>query len=214
MAGKDKKRRGAAIPPPSSAASAKTVGFLVHGWLVFLHPLLLGQLEKLATAAEKEPALTPGPNRKLLGHLRDLMFDNIPQLPDAPAFRHGGALRGGRREWFRAKTGNGRYRLFYRFDSRARIIVYVWVNDDVHPYVDDNARATIEAVEQTIPAIARLGSKPLAPSTTQRPTVPKRRGIRQLRDIVEHQVAKVAEQLPVWAGSQRRLLLGRRREFL
>jgi len=132
MAGKDKKRRGAAIPPPSSAASAKTVGLLVHGWLVFLHPLLLGQLEKLATAAEKEPALTPGPSRKLLGHLRDLMFDKIPHSPDAPAFRHGGALRGGRREWFRAKTGNGRYRLFYRFDSRARIIVYAWVNDDEH----------------------------------------------------------------------------------
>ncbi len=132
MAAKDKRRKGAVGPHPAAASSARTVGPLVHGWLVLLHPLLLGQLEKLATAAEKEPALVPGPNRKLLGHLRDLMFDKIPQAPDAPAFRHGGALRGGRREWFRAKTGNGRYRLFYRFDSRARIIVFAWVNDDEH----------------------------------------------------------------------------------
>lgn len=132
MAGKDKKRKGAGGAHPASATSARTVGPLVHGWLVLHHPLLLGQLERLTAAAEKEPALTPGPNRKLLGHLRDLMFDTIPQSPDAPAFRHGGALRGGRREWFRAKTGNGRYRLFYRFDSRARIIVYAWVNDDEH----------------------------------------------------------------------------------
>lgn len=132
MTGKSKKRRRAAAPPPSSAAPARTVGLVVQGWLVLRHPLLLRQLEKLATAAEREPALTPGPNRKLLGHLRDLMFDKIPQAPDAPAFRHGGALSGGRREWFRGKTGNGRYRLFYRFDSRARIIVFAWVNDDEH----------------------------------------------------------------------------------
>jgi toxin YhaV len=32
--------------------------------------------------------------------------------------------------WFRGKTGNGRYRLFYRFDSTARLILYAWVNDE------------------------------------------------------------------------------------
>jgi toxin YhaV len=36
-------------------------------------------------------------------------------------------LRHGR-HWFRAKFF-GRFRLFFRYDSQARIIVYVWVND-------------------------------------------------------------------------------------
>ncbi len=45
-------------------------------------------------------------------------------------YRHGGAIAGGHREWYRAKTGNGRFRLFYRFDSRTMIIIYAWLNDD------------------------------------------------------------------------------------
>jgi toxin YhaV len=43
--------------------------------------------------------------------------------------RHGGTIPGGHRQWFRGKTGNGRYRIFYRYDSRARVIVYAWIND-------------------------------------------------------------------------------------
>jgi toxin YhaV len=57
------------------------------------------------------------------------MFDKIPQDPGAGQYRHGGTIPGGHREWFRGKTGNGRYRLFYRFDSVARVIVYAWLND-------------------------------------------------------------------------------------
>ena len=44
-------------------------------------------------------------------------------------YRHGGTLTN-RRYWFRAKTRGGRYRLFYRYDSRAKIIIYAWVNDE------------------------------------------------------------------------------------
>ena len=33
------------------------------------------------------------------------------------------------KHWFRAKFVNGRYRLFYRYDSQAKVIVYAWVND-------------------------------------------------------------------------------------
>jgi toxin YhaV len=40
-------------------------------------------------------------------------------------------IRGGdRKNWFRGKTGNRRYRLFCRFQSTGRIIVYAWVNDE------------------------------------------------------------------------------------
>jgi toxin YhaV len=108
------------------------VAIVAHGWTLLPHPLLIAQLDTLTRAAELEPAppAAPGPNRKLLAHVRDLMFNEIPQRPGAPRYRHGGTIAGGHREWFRGKTGNGRYRLFFRFDSRVRIIVYAWLNDE------------------------------------------------------------------------------------
>jgi toxin YhaV len=108
------------------------VAIVAHGWTLLPHPLLIAQLNTLTSAAEREPAppAAPGPNRKLLAHVQDLMFNEIPQRPGAPRYRHGGTIAGGHREWFRGKTGNGRYRLFLRFDSRVRIIVYAWLNDE------------------------------------------------------------------------------------
>lgn len=108
------------------------MAIVAHGWTLLPHPLLIAQLNTLTSAAEREPAppAAPGPNRKLLAHVQDLMFNEIPQRPGAPRYRHGGTIAGGHREWFRGKTGNGRYRLFFRFDSRVRIIVYAWLNDE------------------------------------------------------------------------------------
>jgi toxin YhaV len=106
---------------------------VVEGWTILAHPLLLDAMERLVSAVDDERASKPkGPpsgNAKLLGHLLDLAFVKIPQNPGSPAYRHGSTLPD-RRYWFRGKTGGGRYRLFYRYDSRARIIIYAWVNDE------------------------------------------------------------------------------------
>ena len=110
-----------------------TACLVVNGWTVLAHPLLLEQIERLIAAAERECETLSqphtGPNTKLLAHLTDLVGHAIPRDPGASEFRHGGTLTG-RKHWFRAKTGNGRYRLFYRFDSRSRVIVLAWVNDE------------------------------------------------------------------------------------
>jgi toxin YhaV len=119
-------RQGAA-----DASAAATTLPAAHGWSILMHPLLLEKIETLtavvARERAKEPHGAPGPNAKLLAHLLDLMFDKIPQRPGDPIYRGGDALPAG---WFRGKTGNGRYRLFYRFDSTARLILYAWVNDE------------------------------------------------------------------------------------
>lgn len=98
------------------------------------HPLLVSQLEKVVAAAEgelaKHPDGHPGVNRKLLRNLLALMFDEIPEHPGDGIYRQGGALGPELKDWFRGKTGNGRYRLFYRFDSKQRVIVYAWINDE------------------------------------------------------------------------------------
>jgi toxin YhaV len=90
-------------------------------------------MERLVSVVEKERTSKPNAplsgNAKLLGHLLDLAFVKIPRDPGNAAYRHGGTLAD-RRHWFRGKTGGGRYRLFYRYDSRARIIIYAWVNDE------------------------------------------------------------------------------------
>ena len=35
-----------------------------------------------------------------------------------------------RKHWFRAKFGGGRFRLFFRYSTSAKVIVFAWVNDE------------------------------------------------------------------------------------
>lgn len=107
----------------------------VNGWELFAHPLLLDQLEKLLAAVEKARAKQPrtyqsSANFKVLAAVRQLMFETIPADPTRPEFRQGGTLGEHRKHWFRAKFGGQRFRLFFRWDSTARVIIYAWVNDN------------------------------------------------------------------------------------
>ena len=104
----------------------------VRGWILLAHPLFLDQLERLTAnaATEDSGAGKEGPATKLLAHVLDLVFEKIPQNPASAAYRHGGALGGANREWFRAKTGNGRFRLFFRFSTTAKVIIFAWLNDE------------------------------------------------------------------------------------
>jgi len=115
-----------------NASGAQSAWLSFNGWSVLAHPMLLDQIERLIAASVHEHTTLAhpetGPNTKLLGHLTDLVCNAIPRDPGAKEFRHGGTLVG-RTHWFRAKTGNGRYRLFFRFDSRTRTIILVWLND-------------------------------------------------------------------------------------
>ena len=126
------RRRRKGSRQPTSAGPSPDDALEINGWTIFAHPLFLDQIEKLIGGAEEERARAtrPGPTANLLAHILDLAFAKIPRDPGAPEFRHGGTLGDDRRHWFRGKTGNGRYRLFYRFQSAARIIVYAWVNDE------------------------------------------------------------------------------------
>lgn len=108
---------------------------VVGGWTIFAHPLLLDQLERATAAVETAKAVDPEGYRgtaqaKLLAALRTLLFDTIPADPTRPEYRQGGTLGAARKHWFRAKFGQGRFRLFFRFDSRARVIIFAWVNDE------------------------------------------------------------------------------------
>ena len=105
-----------------------------HGWYLLAHPLFLDQLERLLAAVERAKRADPEgwqgkADARLLAALRALLLDRIPRDPLAAEFRQGNTLGPAHRHWFRAKFGGNRFRLFFRADSRAKVIVYAWVND-------------------------------------------------------------------------------------
>ena len=106
----------------------------VNGWTLYAHPLFFSQIETLTITVEKAAKKDPKgymstANAKLLAAMRKLMFEAIPVDPTRPEFRQGGTLGPNRKHWFRAKFGGGRFRLFFRYSSSAKIIIYAWVND-------------------------------------------------------------------------------------
>ena len=107
---------------------------IVNGWTLYAHPLFLEQLGALTTAVERARDKDPTgygatANAKLLAAMRKLMFEVIPVDPARPEFRQGATLGNTRKHWFRAKFGGGRFRLFFRYSTSAKIIIFAWVND-------------------------------------------------------------------------------------
>lgn len=107
---------------------------IVNGWTIYCHPLFLDQLARLIAGVErdrqKHPAdYTKKSNAKLLNAIRTIALERIPQDPTDKRYRLGATLGEPHKHWFRNKFGNGRFRLFFRYDLRAKIIVHVWVND-------------------------------------------------------------------------------------
>lgn len=96
------------------------------------HPAINAQILKLIDATLKAKArgtLQADPNARLLAVLVQLMFRYIPAEPGAARYRQGKTLGQGRQHWFRAKFGRGRFRLFYRYSSTHKTIIFAWVND-------------------------------------------------------------------------------------
>ena len=69
-------------------------------------------------------------NAKLLAQIFEVAFNRIPQNPEDKRYRQGDTLGDEYKHWFREKFGNGRFRLFFRFEKRSKILVYAWVNDE------------------------------------------------------------------------------------
>lgn len=57
------------------------------------------------------------------------MLETVPSDPHRDEYRQGNTLGPDFRHWRRAKIGR-RFRVFFRFDTRSRIIIYAWVNDE------------------------------------------------------------------------------------
>lgn len=105
-----------------------------HGWHLYQHPAFGGAYDRLVAEvralAGKNPARAPShPKAKLLRRINELILDEIPRDPGGRRFRLGKTLGAGHGHWRRAKF-LGRFRLFFRYSSRRRIIIYAWLNDE------------------------------------------------------------------------------------
>jgi toxin YhaV len=105
-----------------------------HGWSLLFHDGLIQQLQKLQAATQKAQAQDPqgfgsNANVKLFNALAQLMLETVPIDPNRDEYRQGNTMGPAFRHWRRAKLGR-RFRLFFRFDSKTKIIIFAWVNDE------------------------------------------------------------------------------------
>ena len=105
-----------------------------HGWILLFHDGVIEQLQKLHAATRRARDNDPegfesNANVKLFRALSQLMLDGVPGDPTRDEYRQGNTLGLTHRHWRRAKIGR-RFRLFFRYDSKAKVIVYAWVNDE------------------------------------------------------------------------------------
>ena len=99
-----------------------------------LHPLCLDQVE--AVVAEVELAKLKDAKgykkkncTKRLTAILTLAFDVIPNDPAGPAYRQGTTLGSAYTHWCRAKFFQ-QYRIYFRYDTASKVIIYAWVNDE------------------------------------------------------------------------------------
>ena len=105
-----------------------------HGWNLLFHECLTEQLQKLHADTERAQQQDPqgfesNANVRLFNALSKLIFEAVPSDPNREEYRQGNTIGTEFRHWRRAKIGR-RFRLFFRFDSTTRIIIFAWVNDE------------------------------------------------------------------------------------
>ncbi len=103
-----------------------------HGWILLFHACVSAQLQKLHAAAERAKQQDPNgfdANVRLFNALSKLIFEAVPSDPNREEYRQGNTMGPAFRHWRRAMIGR-RFRLFFRFDSKSKIIIFAWVNDE------------------------------------------------------------------------------------
>ena len=105
-----------------------------HGWILLFHDCIVEQLQKLHAATERAERSDPqsyqsNANAKLFRALTHLILEVVPSDPARDEYRQGKTLGPDHQYWRRAKIGRP-FRLFFRYNSRSKTIVFASVNDE------------------------------------------------------------------------------------
>lgn len=107
----------------------------VNGWTILLYDGFREQFDRLAREVAELKRKLPRETfvvhskAKFFERVRQIIFRDVPSDPAAPAYELGNTLGPDNRHWRRAKLFQ-RYRLFFRFSKKERLIVYAWINDE------------------------------------------------------------------------------------
>jgi toxin YhaV len=106
----------------------------INGWLVLYGPEFRRSYDELRADVRKHKVqLSPDEYRqhatvKLFAHVGRFVREIVPSNPNAPEFNLSGDL-----SHFRRGKGHGlpeRYRIFWTFTSRHKVIIFLSINDD------------------------------------------------------------------------------------
>lgn len=105
-----------------------------NGWTLLATEEFNRQLASLAADVEAVRTADPKgwqahPKAKFLARVVDILLNEVPADPAHKAFRQGGTLGDSYKHWFRVKFLS-RFRLFFRWDGKAKVIIYCWLNDE------------------------------------------------------------------------------------
>ena len=108
---------------------------VVNGWSLYVWTEMAERWAALREQVRRLYDVDPDgyrhhPATKMLALLAALMLREIPADPAAPQYRLGHTLGAHLGHWRRAKLFR-RFRLFFRYHSKRKIIVYVWLNDEL-----------------------------------------------------------------------------------
>ncbi len=107
----------------------------VNGWKLLQYKLFTDQLNQLISEVEAIKLSQPDkvadhPKTKRLVRIKKLMIEEIPADPASSQWNQGNTLGREFRGWKRAKFGQNRFRLFFRYDEARTVIIFAWVNDE------------------------------------------------------------------------------------
>lgn len=103
-------------------------------WRLYKLPAFEQQLTDLTARVEALRQIDPAeadrhPSSKLLKRIVEVILDEIPRDPTNKIYRQRTTLGAAYKDWPRAKF-LGRFRLFFRFGSKEKMIIYCWMNDE------------------------------------------------------------------------------------
>ena len=114
---------------PVATAPVTSYGWTLLCWSSFAErwSALIAEVGRLKAADPARYQLHPA--TKFLAVLRKIVMETVPSDPAHAQFRLGTTMGDDLKFWRRVKFG-GRFRLFFRYQSTERLIVYVWLNDE------------------------------------------------------------------------------------
>lgn len=121
-------------PRHARPAPATIRPLVCHGWTLLQWEGFTDRWSGLAAQvtelkATDSTGYREHPAARFLASLHKLVTETIPADPANTAFRLGTTMGDDAKFWRRAKF-HGRYRLFFRYQSEQKIILYAWLNDE------------------------------------------------------------------------------------